>query len=42
VIGGSYVALETAGFLAGMGFEVSLMIRSIFLRGKSRKKEINK
>lgn len=33
MIGASYIALETAGFLAGLGFETSVMARSIFLRG---------
>lgn len=33
VIGGSYVALECAGFLAGLGYDVTCSIRSIFLRG---------
>lgn len=33
VIGGSYVALECAGFLTGLGFDTSVMIRSIPLRG---------
>jgi len=32
-IGGSYTSLESAGFLRGMGFEVDVMVRSIFLRG---------
>lgn len=33
VVGASYVALECAGFLAGLGFEVTCMVRSILLRG---------
>uniref|UniRef100_A0A5S6QG76 Thioredoxin-disulfide reductase n=1 Tax=Trichuris muris TaxID=70415 RepID=A0A5S6QG76_TRIMR len=33
VVGGSYVALECAGFLSGLGFDVKVMIRSIPLRG---------
>ncbi|CAD5115169.1 DgyrCDS4167 [Dimorphilus gyrociliatus] len=33
VIGGSYVALECAGFLAGLGLDVTIYIRSILLRG---------
>lgn len=32
-VGASYIALETAGFLRGLGFDVSVMARSIFLRG---------
>ena len=33
VVGASYIALETAGFLHGLGTEVVVMVRSIFLRG---------
>ena len=33
VVGASYVALECAGFLAGIGLETSIMVRSIYLRG---------
>lgn len=33
VIGASYVALECAGFVAGLGYDTSCMVRSIFLRG---------
>jgi len=33
VIGASYVALECAGFLKGIGLDVTVMVRSIFLRG---------
>jgi len=33
VVGGSYIALETAGFLAGLGFDTTVMARSILLRG---------
>ncbi|XP_068128894.1 thioredoxin reductase 1, cytoplasmic [Hyperolius riggenbachi] len=33
VVGASYVALECAGFLAGLGLDVSVMVRSILLRG---------
>jgi len=33
VIGGSYVGLECAGFLNGLGLDTSVMIRSIPLRG---------
>ena len=33
VIGASYIALETAGFLKGLGNDVSVAIRSIPLRG---------
>jgi thioredoxin reductase (NADPH) len=33
VVGASYVALECAGFLHHIGLDVTLMVRSIFLRG---------
>jgi thioredoxin reductase (NADPH) len=33
VIGASYVALECAGFMAGIGLDVTVMVRSILLRG---------
>jgi pyruvate/2-oxoglutarate dehydrogenase complex dihydrolipoamide dehydrogenase (E3) component len=33
VIGASYVALECGGFLTGLGYDVSIMVRSILLRG---------
>eukprot|EP00126_Sphaerothecum_destruens_P007693 Sdes_comp19950_c0_seq1m12451 len=33
IIGASYIALECAGFLAGLGFDVTVMVRSILLRG---------
>jgi pyruvate/2-oxoglutarate dehydrogenase complex dihydrolipoamide dehydrogenase (E3) component len=33
VVGASYVALECAGFLAGMGYDTTVMVRSILLRG---------
>lgn len=33
IIGASYVALECAGFLTSLGFDVTVMVRSIFLRG---------
>lgn len=33
VVGASYVALECAGFLKGLGIDTSIMVRSIFLRG---------
>lgn len=32
-IGGSYVSLECAGFLTELGFDVTVMVRSILLRG---------
>jgi thioredoxin reductase (NADPH) len=32
VIGASYVALECAGFLKGLGYDVTVMVRSILLR----------
>lgn len=33
VVGASYIALECAGFIAGLGFDVTVMVRSILLRG---------
>lgn len=33
VVGASYVALECAGFLNGLGFDVTVAVRSILLRG---------
>ena len=36
VVGASYIALECAGFLAGCGFDVTVMVRSILLRGFDR------
>jgi thioredoxin reductase (NADPH) len=33
VVGASYVALECAGFLSGLGFDTTVMMRSIPLRG---------
>lgn len=36
VIGGSYIALECAGFLHSIGKDVTLMNRSLFLRGFDR------
>ena len=33
LVGASYIALECAGFLKGLGYDVTVMVRSIFLRG---------
>lgn len=33
VVGASYVALECAGFLSAFGFDTTVMVRSILLRG---------
>jgi thioredoxin/glutathione reductase (selenoprotein) len=33
VVGASYIALECAGFIAGLGFDVTVMVRSVLLRG---------
>jgi len=33
LVGASYIALECAGFLKGLGFDVTVMVRSILLRG---------
>lgn len=32
VVGGGYIALECAGFLKGLGFDVSIMTRGLYLR----------
>lgn len=32
VVGGSYVALECAGFLNGLGYDTSVLVRSRLLR----------
>jgi len=32
-VGASYVSLECAGFLRGLGLDVTVMVRSILLRG---------
>ena len=36
VVGGGYVAVEIAGFLKGMGYNVSLMTRGDYLRSFDR------
>ena len=33
IVGASYIALECAGYLNGLGIDVTVMVRSIFLRG---------
>lgn len=33
VVGASYIALECAGFLNAFGYDTTVMVRSIFLRG---------
>jgi len=33
VIGASYIALECGGFLAALGYDTSIMVRSVLLRG---------
>jgi thioredoxin reductase (NADPH) len=33
VVGASYVALECGGFMRSLGYDVSVMVRSILLRG---------
>ena len=33
VVGASYISLECAGFLTGLGYDTTVMARSIFLRG---------
>ena len=32
-IGASYISLECAGFIHGLGYDTTVMVRSIFLRG---------
>lgn len=36
IVGASYIALECAGFLHGLGYDVTVMVRSILLRGFDR------
>jgi len=36
VVGASYIALECAGFLTGLGYETKVMVRSVVLRGFDR------
>eukprot|EP00916_Digyalum_oweni_P025331 GHVL01041735.1.p1 GENE.GHVL01041735.1~~GHVL01041735.1.p1 ORF type:complete len:439 (+),score=91.03 GHVL01041735.1:15-1331(+) len=36
IIGASYIALETAGFLTGLGYDVTVAVRSLALRGFDR------
>jgi thioredoxin/glutathione reductase (selenoprotein) len=36
VVGASYIALECAGFLKGLGYDTSVLVRSIVLRGFDR------
>jgi len=33
IVGASYIALENGGFLNGLGFDVTVMVRSVLLRG---------
>jgi pyruvate/2-oxoglutarate dehydrogenase complex dihydrolipoamide dehydrogenase (E3) component len=33
VVGASYVALECAGFLTAFGYDTTVMVRSVYLRG---------
>ncbi|XP_050694209.1 thioredoxin reductase 1, cytoplasmic-like [Eriocheir sinensis] len=33
LVGASYISLECAGFLAGLGYDTTVMVRSILLRG---------
>lgn len=35
-MGGSYIALECAGFLNELGYDVTVAVRSILLRGFDR------
>ena len=36
VIGGGYIAVECAGFIKGMGYDVDILLRSVVLRGFDR------
>lgn len=36
VVGAGYVAMECAGFLTGLGLDVSVLVRSMPLRGFDR------
>ncbi|KAK6644320.1 hypothetical protein RUM43_000587 [Polyplax serrata] len=36
IVGASYIALECGGFLKGLGYDVTIMVRSILLRGFDR------
>ena len=36
MVGAAYIALECAGFLTALGFDVTIMVRSILLRGFDR------
>ena len=36
IVGASYVALECAGFLTSLGYDTTVMVRSILLRGFDR------
>jgi len=36
VVGAGYVALEIAGFMVGLGFDVTILVRSMLLRGFDR------
>ncbi|KAL9645628.1 hypothetical protein ABK040_015844 [Willaertia magna] len=40
VVGGSYIALESAGFLAGLGFDTTVMVRSKVLRHENFDQEV--
>jgi thioredoxin reductase (NADPH) len=35
IVGGGYIALETAGFLSGLGYPVTVMARGEYLKSKS-------
>ena len=41
LVGASYVALECAGFLAGVGLDVTVLVRSILLRGFDQVKNLD-
>ena len=39
-VGASYISLECAGFLKGLGIDTSVMVRSILLRGFDKVRDI--
>lgn len=40
VVGGAYIALETAGFLTAFGYDTSVMVRSVILRNEMFDREV--
>lgn len=33
IVGGGYIALECSGFLSSLGYDTTMMTRSLYLRG---------